>query len=71
MEKGLDFSPVQRTLNELELRKDCGDFFQRMKSKRHSLNEVSEKFSEIPAFRLKSNLLPPKGQTSLEIFQAN
>ena len=71
MEKGLDFSPVQITLNEPKLCKDCGDFCYRMKSKRHSLNDVSETFSEIPAFQLKSSFLPPKGQAILEIFETN
>ena len=71
LEKGLVFSPVQRTLNEPELCKDCVDFCHRMKSKRHCLDEVSETFSEIPAFRFKSSLLLTKGKASLEIFEAN
>ena len=68
LEKGLDFAPVQRTLNEPELRKDFEEFCRRMRCKWHFRNEVSELFSEIPAFRPKSSWLPPKGHASLEIF---
>ena len=39
-----------------------------MRCKWHFCNEVSETFSEIPTFRLKSNCLPPKGHVSLETF---
>ena len=67
-EKGLDFAPVQRTLNEPELRKDIEEFCRRMRCKCHFRNEVSETFSEIPAFRPKSSWFPPKGLASLEIF---
>ena len=35
LEKGLDFAPVQRTLNELELRKDFEEFCRRMRCKWH------------------------------------
>ena len=59
---------VQRTLNEPELRKDFEEFCRRMRCKWHFHNEVSETFSEIPAFRPKSSWLPPKGHASLEIF---
>ena len=39
-----------------------------MKCKWDFRNEVSETFSKIPAFRPKSNWLPPKGHVSLETF---
>ena len=68
LEKGLDFAPVQRTLNEPKLRKDFEEFCRRMRCKWHFRNEVSGTFSEIPAFRPKSNWSPPKGHASLEIF---
>ena len=71
LEKGLDFAPVQRTLNEPELRKDFEEFRRRMRCKWHFRNEVSETFSEIPAFRPKSNWLPPKGHANLETFLSN
>ena len=68
LEKGLDFAPVQRTLNEPELLKDFEECCRRMRCKWHFRNEVSETFSEILAFRPKSSWLPPKGHASLEIF---
>ena len=39
-----------------------------MRCKWHFYNDVSERFSEIPAFRSKSSWLPPKCHASLEIF---
>ena len=39
-----------------------------MRCKWHFYNDVSERFSEIPAFRSKSGWLPPKCHASLEIF---
>ena len=33
LEKGLDFEPIQRNINELELRKDFGEFCRRMRAK--------------------------------------
>ena len=50
LEKGLDFAPVQRTLNEPELCKDFEEFCCRMRCNWHFCNEVSETFSEIPPF---------------------
>ena len=58
LEKGLDFAPGKRTLNEPELHKDFEEFCRRMRCKWHFRNEVSETFSEIPAFRPKSSWLP-------------
>ena len=68
LEKGLDFPPVQKTLNEPELREDFQEFCHRMRCKWHFRNEVSETISEIPAFPPKSSWLPPKSHASLEIF---
>ena len=62
--KGLDFAPIQKTLNEPELRKDFEEFARRM----HFCNEVSENFSGTPACRLKSVWKPPKSHASLEVF---
>ena len=55
LEKGLDFAPVQGTLNEPELRKYFEEFYRRMRYKWHFRNEFCEKFIEIPVFRPKSS----------------
>ena len=52
LEKGVDFAPVQRTLNEPELRKDFEEFCRRMRCNWDFRNEVSEAFSEILRFDL-------------------
>ena len=54
LEKGLDFAPIQKILNEPELRKDFEEFSLRMRCKSDFRNEPTNNFSEIPAFRLKS-----------------
>ena len=68
LEKGLDFAPIQKTLNEPELRKDFEKFSRRMRCKWNFRNKPTNNFSEIPAFRPKSGWKPPKGHASLEMF---
>ena len=68
LEKRLDFAPIKRTLKEPELHKDFEEFCHKMRCKQHFRNDVSERFSEIPAFQPKLSWLPPKGHASLEIF---
>ena len=68
LEKGLDFAPIQKSLNEPELRKYFEDFSRRIRCKWHFRKELSENFSETPAFRPKSVWKPPKGHASLEVF---
>ena len=68
IEKGLDFAPTQKTLNEPELRKDFEEFSRRMRCKWNFRNEPTNNFSEIPAFTPKSGWKPPKGHASLEVF---
>ena len=68
LEKGLDFAPIQKSLNEPELKKDFEEFSRRIQCKWHFRNELSGNFSETPAFRPKSVWKPPKGHASLEVF---
>ena len=68
LEKGLDFAPIQRKINEPELRKDFNEFCRRMRIKWNFRNEPSQNFSETPAFRVKSSWKPPKGHPNLEVF---
>ena len=64
-EKGLDFAPFQRKVNEPELRKD---FCRLMRIKWYFRNEISEGFSEVPAFSPKSSWKPPEGHPNLEVY---
>ena len=68
LEKGLDYAPIQRKINEPELKSDFEEFCRRMRIKWHFRNEPSENFSEIPSFRPKSYWKPPKGNPNLEMF---
>ena len=68
LEKGLDFAPIQKILNEPELRKDFKEFSRRMRCKWNFRNEPTNNFSEIAAFRPKSEWKRPKGHASLEVF---
>ena len=54
LEKDHDLAPIQKTLNEPELRKDVEEFSRRMRCKWNFRNEPNINFSEIPAFRPKS-----------------
>ena len=66
LEKGLDFAPIQRKINELELREDFEEFYGRMGVKWHFRNEPLECFSKNPAFSPKSSCKPPEGHPNLE-----
>ena len=48
LEKSLDIAPIQRKINELELRKDSEEFCRRMKIKSTFRNEPISDFSNIP-----------------------
>ena len=61
LEKELDFVPIQRKVNEPELRRDFEEFCRKMRIKWNFRNDLSEDFSQIPAFRPKSALKPPTG----------
>ena len=67
LEKGLDFAPIQRKINEPELKQDFNDFCRRMRLKWYFRDETQE-FSETPAFSTKSTWNPPKGHPCLEVF---
>ena len=67
LEKGLDFAPFQRKVNEPELRIDFEEFCRRMGIKSYFRNEISENFSEVPAFSPKSSWNPPQGHPNLEV----
>ena len=68
LEKGLEFAPFQRKVNEPELRRDFQEFCRRMRIKWHFRNEISEDFSEVPAFSPKSSWNPPQGHPNLEVY---
>ena len=68
LEKDLDFAPIQRRINEPELRSDFGEFCRRMRIKWSFRNELILDFSEKPAFHIKSSWNTPKGDPHLEVF---
>ena len=55
LEKGLNFAPIQRKINEPELRSDFGKFCRRMRIMWHFRNEPTLDFSEKSAFHTKSS----------------
>ena len=65
---GLDFAPFQRKVNEPEFRRDFEEFCRSMRIKWHFRNEISEDFSEVPAFSPKSSWNPPQGHPNLEVY---
>ena len=67
LEKGLDFAPIQKKLNEPELKNDFNEFCRLMRLKWHFRDE-SENFNEVPAFTQKSRWQPPQGHPCLEVF---
>ena len=68
MQKGLDFAPFQKSINETELRKDFEEFSRRMRIRCNFRDQLSEDFSDKLAFRPKCNWKPPPGHPGLELF---
>ena len=67
LEERLDFAPIQKKLNEPELKSDFNESCRRMRLKWH-LRDESESFSEVPVFNPKSRWQPPQGHPRLEVF---
>ena len=53
LEKSLDFAPIQKKINEPDLRSNFNEFCRRMRLKWHFRHEP-EKFSEVSVFNPKS-----------------
>ena len=68
LEKGLAFAPIQRKINEPELRKNFEEFCRRIRTKWNFRNEPSQNFSVVPAFAHKPSWKPPLGHTNLKVF---
>ena len=60
LEKGLDFAPIQRKINEPELKQNFNDFCRRMRLKWHFRDETQE-FSELQHFQQNLPGTLPKG----------
>ena len=67
-EKGLDFPPIHKSINEPELRKDLEDFSMRVRIRWSFSDQPSEDFSDKPAFGPKSYWKTPPGHPGLELF---
>ena len=70
LEKRLDFTPIQKSVNEPELRKDFEDFCRTMHIRWNFRDQPSEDFADKPAFFPKSNWKPPPGHPCLELFSS-
>ena len=68
LEKDLDLAPIQRKLNEPELRRDFKKFYCYMRPKLYFSNKLTPFFSEQPSFSPKSFWSPPVGYPNLEVF---
>ena len=68
LEKGLGLVPTPITTNKGDLRRDFGEFTRKMRSKWSSRDELSPNFTEVPAFRPKSNWEPLPGHPCVELF---
>ena len=68
LEKGWDYAPIQKKINEPEFRKDFSEFCWRMRNKWYFRNEPTPQFSEVPCFKTKSSWRLPNDHPALEIF---
>ena len=63
--RSLDFVPVQRKINEHELRSDSEEFCRWVRTKWH---ECTPDFSNLSNIKSKSKWSRPKGHPAIEIF---
>ena len=68
LKRGLGFVPAPNFINEENLRRDFNDFSRKMRCKWYFRNELSDNFSEAPAFKPKSLWKPPADQPCAELF---
>ena len=68
LERGLGFVPTPNLINEADLRRDFEDFSRKMRCRWHFRNEPSDDFSNVPAFRPKSQWNPHTGHPCVELF---
>ena len=60
LSKGLSFCPVPPEISKEQLKQDFTEFARKMRNKWHFRDEITDDFSEIPAFRKKSLWQAPK-----------
>ena len=65
LEKGLDYAPIQKKMNEPEIRKDFSEFCRRMRNKWYFQNDPTPQFSEVPCCKTKSSWRSPNGHPAL------
>ena len=68
LQKGGGFAPIQRKINESELRQDFAEFCRQIRTKWFFRNEPTRQFREVPAFSPKSSWKHPKGHPNLGVF---
>ena len=66
LEKDLGFVLTPNLINEENLRRDFDDFSRKVRRKWYFRNELSDNFSEAPAFKLKSLWKPPADHRCVE-----
>ena len=57
----IGFSPIPSFINEADLKTDFADFSRKIRCKWHFRNDITENFSETPAFHNKSTSNPLPG----------
>ena len=68
LERGLGFVPTPSLINEADLQRDFEDFSRKMRCRSYLRNEPSDGFSNVLAFRPKSQWKPPTGHPCVELF---
>ena len=68
LDRSLGFAPTPNLINEADLRRDFEDFSRKMRYRWYFRNEPSDDFSNVPAFRPKSQWKPPTGHPCVELF---
>ena len=67
LEKGLGFSPIPSSINEVDLRREISDFSRKRRCKWFFRNERQENVSETSEFKSEFTWNPPKKAPALEL----
>ena len=67
LQRGLGFVTTPNLIHEADCQSDFEDFSRKMRCRWYFRNEPSDDFSNVPAFRHKSQWKPPTGHPCVEL----
>ena len=70
LKEGLDYTPIQKEINEPAFTKDFSELCQRMRNRLYFRNEPTPKLNEVSCFKTKSSWKPHNDRPVLKIYSS-